>query len=324
MSTTDPAIASPYILRVVMYHYVRDLERSSFPRLHSELLSNFTEQVREFRSRYEMASVESALAFLKGEYTPRRDLCLLTFDDGLKEHYSDVTPILSEARIQGAFFLITGCIEYDRVAAVHMNHFLMASLDFEFYKRRLIEHVKDLDSAAPDPNAVAVANATRAYVWDTPDVACFKFWFNFVLEPSVRDKAVRELFQGHVGKEREFSKTLYLNWDHAREMCNAGMALGGHSHQHKPLSSMPDDELAWDLSVCRHLLDERLGRQALLPFCYPYGKRDSYDARAVRTLQELAFNCGFSTETGDNLPGAGLYSVVRLDCKKAVARGGVQ
>ena len=59
----------------------------------------------------------------------------MTFDDGLREHYADVTPILAEEQIQGLFFLITGCMEDGVVAPVHMNHFLMAHLGFEVYRR---------------------------------------------------------------------------------------------------------------------------------------------------------------------------------------------
>src|SRR5215470_5585259 len=106
---------SDHVLRVVMYHYVRDLPRTQFPRLKGILIDDFRQQVDELSSKYEMASVESALDFMTGEYRPRRDLCLLTFDDGLKEHYAYVTPILAETGIQGLFFLITGCLEKQRV-----------------------------------------------------------------------------------------------------------------------------------------------------------------------------------------------------------------
>src|SRR5215472_11211452 len=105
-SPRELTMHSDHTLRVVMYHYVRDLPRTQFPRLKGILLEDFRHQVNELSSQYEMASVESALDFMTGEYRPRRDLCLLTFDDGLKEHYTDVTPILAEKRIRGVFFLI--------------------------------------------------------------------------------------------------------------------------------------------------------------------------------------------------------------------------
>ena len=118
-------------LSVVTYHYVRDLPRSQFPNIKGLLLSDFRRQVDTLASQYEMATLESALAFINGDYQPSRDLCLLTFDDGLKEHYREVTPILEDRGIQGVFFLTTTCIEDHRVVLVHKNHFLSASLDFD-------------------------------------------------------------------------------------------------------------------------------------------------------------------------------------------------
>src|SRR5918911_2667335 len=125
-------------LNVVMYHYVRDLPRTRFPRIKGLLTDDFRLQVAWLSERHEMATLESALAFLTGEFRPARDLCLLTFDDGLKDHYTDVLPFLSERRIQGLFFVITSCLE-GRVASVHKNHFLMAALEFDQYREAFLQ-----------------------------------------------------------------------------------------------------------------------------------------------------------------------------------------
>src|SRR6267142_7020306 len=98
-------------LRVVMYHYVRDLPNTSFPRIKGMLISDFRQQLVALQNQYEMATLESALDFLQGVYSPSRDLCLLTFDDGLKDHYSEVTPILVDFGVQGIFFVITSCLQ---------------------------------------------------------------------------------------------------------------------------------------------------------------------------------------------------------------------
>ena len=99
------------MLHIVMYHYVRDLERTRYPSIKGMLLSDFEQQARSLAGDFEMASLESALAYLAGRYRPRRELCLLTFDDGLKEHYEQVTPILSGLGIQGIFHVVTACLE---------------------------------------------------------------------------------------------------------------------------------------------------------------------------------------------------------------------
>jgi peptidoglycan/xylan/chitin deacetylase (PgdA/CDA1 family) len=302
-----------------MYHYVRDLPRTDFPNLNGMHIDDFRTQVTQLSTQFEMASIESALDFMTGEYRPRRDLCLLTFDDGLREHYTDVMPFLQEKRIRGVFFLITGCLEEKRMAAVHIHHFLMATLGFQEYADAFFRKVVSMCPDAFAPLNVDADRAAQTYPWDPPEVARFKYLFHFGMDPDLRDRAVRELFTEHIGEEAAFAESLYLNWDEARKMQKAGMALGGHTHQHRPLSQMNARELSWDLETCYKLLRQNLSPQAVWSFSYPYGKKDSFHLRAVRKLQQLGFRCAFSTEIGDNRRGADRYMVGRSDCKKTLA-----
>ncbi len=310
------------MLNIVMYHYVRDLPRTKYPQIKGMLLDDFREQVRDLSEQFEMPSIEACISYLRGEYQPKRELCLLTFDDGLKEHYREVTPILQEQGVPGVFHLITACTNDKAVVPVHMNHFLMAALDFDTYRSELTNYI----GISPD---VDMAIARRTYPWDTAEVAAFKYFFNFVVSPEVRDSAVKVLFEKYIGSEQEFAEELYINWDEAREMQKAGMTLGGHTHMHRPLSSLSTDELNADLVRCTSLLRKELHPQELWPFCYPYGKSHSYTAETVAVLKRLGYDCAFTTESAQNLPGMDVFSISRVDCKKAplataVAAGGTQ
>jgi peptidoglycan/xylan/chitin deacetylase (PgdA/CDA1 family) len=304
-------------LQVVMYHYIRDLPNTPFPRIKGMLLSDFQKQVKALCASYEMATLESTLAFLRGAYVPRRDLCLLTFDDGLKEHYTDVTPLLAEAGVQGIFFPITECLEDGTVASVHMNHFLMASLDFATYQGAFLQRLQTLAPVNDKSREVEPAIAQRTYPRDSPAVASFKYLFNFVLNGEIRDRVVKTLFEEHLADERSFSQSLYLSWEEARQMQAVGMLIGGHSHRHRPLAGLGEEELDRDLTTCRRFLRERLQPQSLWPFCYPYGKKESFGDAAVRQLKRLEFTCSFSTESGMNHSGMDMFALRRLDCKDA-------
>jgi peptidoglycan/xylan/chitin deacetylase (PgdA/CDA1 family) len=310
---------SDHILRVVMYHYVRDLPRTEFPNLKGMLIDDFRQQVNQLSTRFEIASIESALDFLTGEYRPRRDLCLLTFDDGLREHFTEVMPFLHEKRIRGVFFVITGCLEDRRLAAVHMNHFLMAAMDFQDYAGAFFNKVVSMCPDAFAPLNVDPDRAAQTYPWDPPEVARFKYLFHFGMDSELRDRAVRELFAEHIGDEESFAEQLYITWEEARKMQKAGMTIGGHTHQHKPLANMAARELAWDLETCYKLLRQKLMPQAVWSFSYPYGKKDSFHLRAVRKLQQLGFRCAFSTEVADNRRGADRYMVGRTDSVRTLA-----
>ena len=196
------------VLHVVMYHYVRDLPNTPLPRLKGMLNNTFRQQLRTLREHYELATLETALAFMQGAYRPRRDLCLLTFDDGLKEHYTEVTPLLVEHGIQGVFFLITSCVQEQHVAPVHMNHVLMATLDFAEYQQAFFQYLYSLTSLSLATLQVDPQVAQRTYRWDIPEIAAFKYLFNFVLAAEVRDQVVCSLFADYIAPGRQFCPQL--------------------------------------------------------------------------------------------------------------------
>jgi peptidoglycan/xylan/chitin deacetylase (PgdA/CDA1 family) len=301
-----------------MYHYVRDLPNTPWPRLKGMLTSTFRQQLRALREHYELATLETALAFLQGAYTPRRDLCLLTFDDGLKEHYTEVTPLLVEHGIQGIFFLITSCLQEQHVASVHMNHVLMATLDFTEYQQAFFQRRRLLTSLPSAMFQVDPHVAQRTYRWDTPEVAAFKYLFNFVLTAEVRDQVVSSLFTDYIASEASFAPSWYLSWDEARAMQEAGMVLGGHSHQHRPLATLSAADLAWDVRTCQQLVHANLHPQADRPFSYPYGKADTFNTQTITHLRALGATCAFCTEVGSNTPGSDLFAIRRIDCKDAL------
>ncbi|HEY6989018.1 MAG TPA: polysaccharide deacetylase family protein [Bryobacteraceae bacterium] len=313
------------MLHIVMYHYVRDLARTPYPRIKGMLLDDFERQVRTLASEFEMATLESALAYVGGRYRSRRELCLLTFDDGLKEHYREVTPILHKLGIEGIFHVITGCLEEQVVAPVHQNHFLMASLDFKEYREAFLRRLGELDPAACAlADTVKPEAARQTYMWDTPEIADFKYFFNFTLNSLSADAVVREMFKYYIGSEHDFARELYVSWEEARAMQAAGMRIGGHTHRHRPLASLSAEDWQSDLEISTALLHRHLAPEQLWPFCYPYGKRASFPEEAPGWLKELGYACAFTTEKGPNRPGEAPFLLRRADCKQAPVAGGVE
>jgi peptidoglycan/xylan/chitin deacetylase (PgdA/CDA1 family) len=304
-------------LQVVMYHYIRDLPNTSYPKINGMLTRDFRGQLAALQSRYEMGTLESALDFMRGAYRPQRDLCLLTFDDGLKEHYAEITPILIDRGVQGVFFVITSCLDGVSVAPVHLNHFLMATMDFEAYRNAFLERFNDLTEASSLSTTVDEAAAQRVYPWDNPAAASFKYLLNFVLDWSLRDRVLKQLFEEEIGDTESFGRKLYLNTREAKQMQAEGMIIGGHSHQHESLASLSDKELCSDLITCWRRLVDYLLPQSFWPFCYPYGTKDSFDDRTIAILKQLGFACSFCTESGTNLPGMDSFALRRMDCNDA-------
>lgn len=305
-------IAEPQMF-TMMYHYVRAVADTDFPGLQVMSVDAFKQQVEELGEQFEFATLESALAFLKGTYSPSRNLCLLTFDDGLTDHYQQVTPILAERGIQGIFVLPTACVDEGIVLSAHKNHFLMAFLGFEEYRRLFLNVLKEHFPQADI--TVDVASAERTYRWDNSDVACFKFLINYSLKKEVSHRVLALLFEQVLGGEADFSKKLYLTWDQAREMQTRGMILGGHTHTHPILSACSPERQYQEIRTSLSLLKARLNPQELWPFAYPFGKRHTFTALTVELLNQVGYACAFTTEVGTSRDDGDIYAIHRLDPK---------
>jgi peptidoglycan/xylan/chitin deacetylase (PgdA/CDA1 family) len=304
------------MLSVVMYHYVRDLAASPFPGLKALDLAVFQAQVEALARQYEMANLESALAFLRGDYVPARPQCLLTFDDGLKEHLTVVAPILARLGIAGLFFIPTQAPDGQRVFGVHKNQFLLAALGIAQYRQRCLELLAQL---TPEPlPTVDQERAAATYRWDTPQVAAFKYLLNFALPASLRDQVIDRLFAETLGDEAEFARGLYLDWNEVQALQDLGMIVGGHTHTHQALASLDDQARGRELATCQCLLAEHLRPQDLWPFCYPWGKAHTFNDQSIAQLAGLGYACSFTSEAGVNLTGQDPFRILRQDAASLV------
>ncbi|USQ87442.1 polysaccharide deacetylase family protein [Streptomyces phaeoluteigriseus] len=69
-----------------------------------------------------------------------------------------------------------------------------------------------------------------------------------------------------------------LDWRQVRELADAGVEIGGHSHSHPQLDQLGDSALRAELTRCRDIVAGELGAPPA-SFAYPYG----YSSRRVRT-----------------------------------------
>ncbi len=76
-----------------------------------------------------------------------------------------------------------------------------------------------------------------------------------------------------------------LDWDQVRQLADAGVEIGGHSHTHPELDQLDDDALRFELIHCKEIVADELGTVPV-SFAYPYG----YSSPRVRTaVREAGF-----------------------------------
>ena len=71
-------------------------------------------------------SMKDLLPYLQGERTGR--VFGITFDDGYKEHYTNVFPILKDFGIKGSFYVTDKTVIDHQVLDVNKIHFILATV----------------------------------------------------------------------------------------------------------------------------------------------------------------------------------------------------
>jgi peptidoglycan/xylan/chitin deacetylase (PgdA/CDA1 family) len=288
-------------LTVVMYHYVRDLKGSSYPRIKGRALCDFEGQLRYLVHNYQMITVEQLLS---SEPLPP-NAALLTFDDGFSDHYLNVFPLLVDAGIQGLFFPPAMPIVENKVLDVHKIHFILAAVEDV---KPILERMR----VAVGPRfATYYAQYAQPSRFDPAPIIFIKRMLQVVLPEEQRAAIVHSLFQKFVtADESAFASELYMSAEQLKCMHRNGMYIGSHGYRHLWMGKLPMEDQAIEIDRSLYFLRSLGIDTSRWIMSYPYG--DSNDS-LVSMLKSRGCAAAFSTEVGVAEERECLFHLPRLD-----------
>ncbi|MBM3911351.1 MAG: polysaccharide deacetylase [Thaumarchaeota archaeon] len=298
--------------KIVVYHYVRPIKSSQYD-IKGMDVDDFQNQIIMLKKKYKPIKMQDIIEALDNKRQITNDSVLLTFDDGIKDHYEYVFPLLRENNIEGLFFPSGKPILEKIVLDVHKIQFILASVKnpdsiISEIKKSLDDLKKEFDIELFDSYYKKFAVESR---FDSKDVRFIKNLLQKGLPHELRTKLIDHLFKRYVTNDEEsFSKKLYLSLDEIGKMKNAGMTFGSHSYSHYWLSTLTERELTKEL-------DDNLGflekiRGDYLGMCYPHG---SYNDLVIQKMDEYSFQFGLTTEVGEAiLDNENRFKLKRFDC----------
>ena len=304
----------PSRLTIVMYHYVRPLARTKFPRIKGLDLTLFEEQLDYLIRHYTLISMEDLIdaTAARAELPPRP--VLLTFDDGYLDHYEHVFPRLRERKLRGAFFP-PSCSAVDRkILDVNKIHFVLASdtdpeLLVDFIENACRERAQEF--GLHDLDHYRREHRVGNFL-DSASVNYIKLMLQHALPPELRTQLTEQLFRRHVAADEEaFAGELYATMDQLRAMRAEGMHIGSHGAQHLWLGYLPKAEQEADIDQSIGLLDAVGMPSGYRTMCYPYG---SYNADTVDAIASRDFKLALTTEIAlSDAPADQRFALPRLD-----------
>jgi len=295
-------------LIIYMYHYVRDAEKTEFPKMHAISAGDFKEHVKKIQKEHEIISLLDVLSAIDGKSALPPKSCVLSFDDGLKDHYENVFPVLKERGLSGAFFPMTATLE-GMVPDVNKLQFLLAKAGTGLL---VTEFNIFLKSQPPDIRGKYEIKDNEKigsrYRFDDVLTANLKAIMQ-MLPQEVKSLFLNKIFKKFLGDEKSLTKKLYLSEEEIREMGEAGMVIGSHTHTHPRLDQLSAEDAELELKKSKDILEIVVNKPINI-ISYPYG---SYNDETLVILQKLGYAMALGTETGINEEKMNRWALKRLN-----------
>lgn len=299
-------LTKPFSLTVLMYHYVRDpgdpAEAGSG--IAGLPVAQFQAQLDLVRQWYSMITWLDLRSYLLGQNSLPAKACLLTFDDGVCDHYLNVFPILQRRGLSGLFFALARSPGMGLTLA-HKIHFLLARLGLTELRAAVYRRLNSLEQ---DAYQHAEQNY-QAYGYAEVNV------FKAVLQRDFSAQAnawLSDLFAEHIGSETRIAQDYFLTPEQIATMVAGGMHFGGHSRTHPWFDWIGDAQQAEEIKASASWLSAiESGPWA---FAYPYG---GFHAHSPQHLLANGFAAAFTTI--DQITHADPWFIGRWDAEELIA-----
>ena len=306
---------------IVMYHRVQPPRSGPLGRLNALDVSAFREQLAYIRRHYTPVSAADLVGAADGgSPLPPRPI-VLTFDDGYRDHYQHVLPLLDQFSIPGVFFPVSSAMLDRQLLDVNKIQYILAMSDemmplVEAIDAAIEYEQREVGSPSPADYRALWWKPSR---WDPAPVVYVKRLLQHALPESVRRPLTDTLFRDIVSADEvAFTADLYMTAAEGRELRAAGMTVGAHGDRHLRLTTLSKEEQAREIDGALRVLDAvGASRQQ---FAYSYANGD-HDGTSVDLLR--ARGCGVAFTTRPDLAcvaAAGILTMPRIDANDLPAQ----
>lgn len=218
-------------------------------------------------------------------------VCILTFDDGLKEQMKALA-LLDSLGVTAMYFVPTAPLLQREVLDVHKLHMIRSRLSDVELAADLGQRF-NFETYEFDDQLLAIQ-----YRYDEPVSRKVKYFLNFVLDASARLEWTSQRFVEIFGSEQAASEALYMSAEDLRVLAGRHL-LGTHAHTHRPLATLSATHARQEIEQSLDVLENLSGRRPV-GISYPFGGQSAVSASVFQTAQALGLQYGFTMERGFN------------------------
>lgn len=280
---------------MVMYHYVRPVKNSKYPKLKALEFTEFRNQIKWFKKNFDMINFDDLTEILNKKKILGKKKLILTFDDGYKDHYKYVLPELKKNKITGFFYPPSKVVENKIVLDVNMIHFILEKVEDT---KKILDDINFLLKKYNQKNIFDMKiniNLLKSR-YDDLETSLVKKLLQFLLPKKIRQKILNNLVEKYLNLSmKDFSKKLYINSKELVEMYKDGMHIGSHGEFHQRWGTLSKNKQLEEINNSIKFFKKLNFDIKKLSVCYPYG---SYNIDTLKIINKVGFNFGLTTDVG--------------------------
>lgn len=278
------------------YHYIRNQKEDS-EAIKPFDINTFKNQLDYLNTNYYLPTIQEFFEHSKQKKPFPASWFLLTFDDGLKDHFLNVFPILKKKKMWGIFFVPTKPLVENAFLCTFFNHYFIE----KFGSEEAFNIVnKIIESNRPKFNQYNFDALIKNFSLNK--VLFLKKLFNSksIFESESDKDYFIKLVHNNYYKELNVND-IHLNSDEIKQMSNGGMLIGSHTITHNYMSDLSTVEQDKEIKNSFDVLEKITNNKTLRVFAYPYGKKFTYNSHSLNALSKNKVDIAFSYNDDNKL-----------------------
>jgi peptidoglycan/xylan/chitin deacetylase (PgdA/CDA1 family) len=273
-------------LTVLTFHRVAGPGAAGFdPDVSDTTPDDFDRQVGMLKRYFTLIDTRELDAHRAGAPLPPNP-AMITFDDGYRDNHDEALPILRRHGAKAVFFVATRYVDERRLYWwERINRAVAGSSRTRLLIGYPEERAFDLSS---HDGRRAATQALLAIVKKHAGLELERFLIG--LEEAAGTPLARD-------DERSLTEALLMSWDQVRALKAAGMDVQSHTHDHRILQTITDEEVTEDLRTSRAILEAQIDAP-VYALAYPAGKPITAQAGLRRAVRRAGIRLGLTTAPG--------------------------
>jgi len=276
-------------LTIIMYHYVRNIKKSDNPNIKGLEFYKFKKQLNYLEKNYKIINPFDLFSNKK----IKKKSCLLTFDDGYKDHIKFVFPELKKRKLSACFFPVAKPILEKKPLDVNLIHYIVAKVNNSKYLKKLLLNLLEKNNIKKNRINYFLKKYEINGRFDDKETIFVKRMLQHALSPQLRKKIIYDLFKKTLKITiKDFVKQVYMDLNDIKTLIKNKMFIGSHTHHHYWFEKLNKKEQQKEIDLSLKFLKKLgiLNKNWIM--CYPYG---SYNDHTLKYLKEKNCTFGFTT-----------------------------